>query len=334
MARLLLKMGATSSQADAQGCTAFYRYVEHGDTALVDTLLDNDKMGVKTAINHIVFGGYSWNPETTSPLHGAVQHGDPILVLKLLNAGAVPEVDFETWLKAAKVAPDMSNGLGDLERSKQTYKRSYESPLCAAIRYGNTESAMKLLECGANINAMTHDTNDAFTNDWRWRYTKGTTVLDLVRDMIGILSGYEEETPKMTKPELQPGLDAYLEKLGPGTYRHWTVSRDIQNKKTNFNLSMKSYEKQLKEVDKIRGVPEKLEAVKEALAGFRSLEEYMLSHGAKTFAELHPTIECEKRKRSSEDGKSKDKDKSYEYNFTFTVDADMTEARRDGYIEL
>ncbi|KAG8421228.1 hypothetical protein J3458_003123 [Metarhizium acridum] len=31
MARLLLKLGATSSQADAQGCTAFYRFIEHGD---------------------------------------------------------------------------------------------------------------------------------------------------------------------------------------------------------------------------------------------------------------------------------------------------------------
>lgn len=334
MARLLLKLGATSSQADAQGCTAFYRFVEHGDTELVDTLLENDKMGVKTAINHIVFGGYSWNPETTSPVHGAVQHGDSILILKLLNAGAVPEVDFDTWLKAAKIAPNLSGNLGDLDRSKKTYKRSYESPLCTAIRYGNIDGAMRLLENGANIDAMTHDTNDAFDNDWRWRYTKGTSVLDLVRDMIEILSKYEGEKSTVTKPEIQPGLDAYLEKLKPGTYKHWLVSRDVQIKKKNFRISIKSYEKHLQVVDNIKGAPEKLEAVTEALAGFKSLENFMISKGAKTFAELYPNIECEKRKKTSKDDREKDKDKNYKYEFVFRTDKDMTEARRDGYIEL
>ncbi|KAH0595957.1 hypothetical protein MHUMG1_06507 [Metarhizium humberi] len=334
MARLLLKLGATSSQADAQGCTAFYRFVEHGDTELVDTLLENDKMGVKTAINHIVFGGYSWNPETTSPVHGAVQHGDSILILKLLNAGAVPEVDFDTWLKAAKIAPNLSGNLGDLDRSKKTYKRSCESPLCTAIRYGNIDGAMRLLENGANIDAMTHDTNDAFDNDWRWRYTKGTSVLDLVRDMIEILSTYEGEKSTVTKPEIQAGLDAYLEKLKPGTYKHWLVSRDVQIKKENFRISMKSYEKHLQVVDNIKGAPEKLEAVTEALAGFKSLENFVISKGAKTFAELYPNIECEKRKKTSKDDREKDKDKDYKYEFVFRTDKDMTEARRDGYIEL
>lgn len=335
MARLLLKLGATSSQADAQGCTAFYRYVEHGDTELVDTLLETDKMGVKAAINHIVFGGYSWNPETTSPLHGAVQHGDPILILKLLNEGALPEVDFDTWLKAAKIAPDLSRNLGDLDRSKQTYERSYESPLCTAIRYGNIDGAMRLLDNGANINALTHDTNDAFTNHWRWRYTKGTTVLDLVRDMIEVLCEYEGENSNLTKPKIVPGLDASLAKLKPGTYRHWVVSRDMRTKEASFDTNMKSYEKRLKEIGHIKGAPEKLEAVNEALAGFKSLEQFMLSKDAKTFAELHPKVECEKRKtKTEEDQEQVKEEEDYEYKFTFQTDKDMTEARRKGYIEL
>lgn len=334
MARLLLKLGATSSQADARGCTVFYRYIEHGDTELVEALLENDKMGVKTAINHLVFGGYSWNPQTTSPLHGALQHGDPILILKLLNAGALPEVDFDTWLKAAKIAPDVSGNLGDLERSKQSYKKSYESPLCTAIRHGNTEGAMRLLENGADINAMTHDTNDAFTDDWRWRYTKGTSVLDLVRDMIEILSEYEGEESTVTKPEIQPGLDAYLEKLEPGTYRHWLVSRDVRQKKKNFDISMECYEKRLKELESVRGAAEKLEAVQDTLNGFKSLEKFMVTKGAKTFAELHPKIECEKRKNSSSEDEEESKNNDYKYDIVFRTDKDMTDPRHKGYIEL
>lgn len=334
MARLLLKLGATSSQADSQGCTAFYRFVQHGDTELVDTLLETDKVGVKAAINHIVCAGYSWNPETTSPLHGAVQHGDPILILKLLNAGALPEVDFDTWLKAAKVGPSLSNSLGDLDRSKQTYKRSYESPLCTAIRYGNIEGAMKLLENGADINALDHDSNDALTNDWRWRYTKGSSVLDLVRDMIGILSEYKGEKSSVTKPKLEPGLDASLDNLQSGTYKHWIVSREVGLKKKDFDNRMKWYEKRLTEMDDIKGAPEKLEAVNEALTGFKSLEQFMLSKDAKTFAELHPKIECEKRKRSTDEDRKQVEEKDYEYKFTFKTDKDMTEARSKGYIEL
>ncbi|KAG8421227.1 hypothetical protein J3458_003122 [Metarhizium acridum] len=291
-------------------------------------------MGVKTAINHIVFGGYSWNPETTSPIHGAVQHGDPMLILKLLDAGAVPEADFDTWLKAAKIAPHLSGNIGDLDRSKKTYKRSYESPLCTAIRYGNIDGAMRLFENGANINAMTHDTNDAFDNDWRWRYTKGTSVLDLVRDMIEILSEYDGEKSTITKPEIQSGLDAYLEKLKPGTHKHWLVSLDVQIKKKDFRTSVQSYEKHTEAVDNIKGAPEKLEAVTEALAAFKSLEKFMVSKGAKAFAELYPNIECEKRKKTSRDDGEKDREKDYEYEFIFRTDKDMTEARRDGYIEL
>ncbi|QPH00652.1 hypothetical protein C2857_004483 [Epichloe festucae Fl1] len=54
---------------------------------------------------------------SNSPLRGAVEHSGP----RLLDAGALPDVDFDTWLKAAKIAPGISRNFGDSERSKEAY---------------------------------------------------------------------------------------------------------------------------------------------------------------------------------------------------------------------
>ncbi|KAG6005267.1 hypothetical protein E4U21_000304 [Claviceps maximensis] len=336
MARLLLKLGATSSHADAQGCTAFYRYVEYGDTAIVDELLENDKTGIKSAINHIVLSGYSWNPETTSPLHAAVQRGDPILVLKLLNSGALAEIDFDTWLKAAKITPMMSRELGDLERSKKAYSRSYESPLITAIRSGNTEGAMYLLEHGPDIDALTQESNDMLNNNWRRNYVIGTSALDLVRDMIDTLSAYECEHSNLTRPVPIPGLDAYLEQIESGTYKHWMVSQDVRAKKKAFSESMRAYEKKLQGTQDAKGASEKLAAIEETLVAYQSLEKHMLSKGAKTFIDLFPKVDCEKRKKRDElqGDETENKSDNYIFQLAFKSDTDMTEARRDGYVEL
>lgn len=158
MAQLLLNLGATSSQGDTDGCTAFHRYVESGKLDLIDTLWENDKTGVKSAINHLVFGGNSWNPESIAPLNTAVALEDPILVLKLLEGGASADIDFETWLKAAKTSSTHSQSLGNLDDNKKKYLQSTEQPLIAAIRRGSADVATKLLEHGADPNALSTDT--------------------------------------------------------------------------------------------------------------------------------------------------------------------------------
>lgn len=334
MARLLLKLGATSSQADSQGCTAFQKYVDSGEDELIDTLLDNDKMGVKTAINHLVFTGYSWNPETTSPLHSAVEHGDSVLVLKLLNAGALTQIDFDTWLKSAKVSSTHSN-LGDLERSRKTYQKSMEQPLIAAIRFGNTDAALELLQNGADPNALTSETQLLLVEEYRRRWTKGTAALDLARDLIHELSKYTGEKTNTDKPLLKTGMGEYLQKLEPGTYQHWMVSKDVKHTKETFERDEKAFKKELKRVEALQGAAEKKEAVEEALTGLKAVEDALIAKGGKLFVELHPDIDAEKRTRSTRPNKREtEKPEEYKFDFRFTLDSDMNEARRDGYIEL
>lgn len=87
MVKLLLSLGATSAQADMDNWTALHRYVQLAHPELVDVLLDNDKVGARTAINHLSFARWYWG-NASSPLHCAITRGNSGLVHNLINAGA------------------------------------------------------------------------------------------------------------------------------------------------------------------------------------------------------------------------------------------------------
>lgn len=332
MAKILLQLGAVSSQADRNGMTAFQRYVESSKMAMIDTLIETDKTGVKTAINHLVFTGYSWNPKTIAPIHAAVEKGDPILVLKLLNAGASAEIDFETWLKAAKISPMQSGRLRDLETNKAAF-RHMEQPIIAAVRRGDPEIAAALLEKGADPNALTTDTQELLVHEYRRRWNKGMAVLDLVQKSIDGLKSELEKSSSPRKPQPLPGIDTFLNKFKPGTYQHWLVSTNIGYKNKEFEAQMKAFEKESKE--EAEGGAEKRKVLGEILVGLEQLKQTVIAKGGKLFAELYPDIKTADDTSSAESRSSYNEQlKPYDYIFTFKHDKDVTEKRRDGYIEL
>jgi ankyrin repeat protein len=103
MVNTLLRLGATSAQADMNGVTAFHVFVERNAKSLLDLLCENDPAGTKTAINHIAFGNYS---TSRSALQIAVQKGNLAAVRMLLDNGALPHIDFETWCVPFISRPD------------------------------------------------------------------------------------------------------------------------------------------------------------------------------------------------------------------------------------
>ncbi|KAF4945373.1 hypothetical protein FGADI_12012 [Fusarium gaditjirri] len=337
MANLLMRLGATSAQADSKGCTAFHRYVESGEVELIDTLLDNDKTGIKAAINHMVCDGSYWNAETIAPINTAVQSGDVALVLKLLTAGAAAHIDFDNWLKSAKVS-DMSGRLGNLETNQKMYKETVEQPLITAIRSGRTDVAIKLLESGADPNSLNTETHRLIFNEYQRNWNKGQSALDLVQKSLKRLRGFTVETNGPVKPREIPGMDECLGHFTPGSYSHWVVSEQVGSQKRSFASRLKRYEEDVKKNPEPRGVQEKLEAIKELSAGFKALEEELIGRGGKTFDELHPDIKTNLRNNaSSTSSRTKDEEKAikpFEFHFSFNNDRDMTEKRRDGYIEL
>lgn len=332
MAKLLLHLGAVSSQADRNGTTAFQQYVGSGKMEMIDTLFENDKTGVKTALNHLVFTGFAWRPKTIGPIHLAVENGDPILVLKLLNAGAKAEINFETWLKAAKISPVQSSRLHDLETNKAAFRRM-EQPIITAVRRGDPDAAVALLENGANPNALTPETQELLINENQRRWNKGVAVLDLVQRSIDGLKNELEETSGLRKPQETPGIDNYLDKFKPGTYQHWLVSSDIAAKKKIFESQMKAYERSREEAESDE--KEKKKILCEILGELEQLERTIISKGGKLFAQLYPDIKtAEDSNTIGSNNSNLDIPGPYEYIFKFSPDKDLTEERRDGYIEL
>ncbi|KAF4494819.1 ankyrin repeat [Fusarium agapanthi] len=337
MASLLMRLGATSAQGDSKGCTAFHRFVESGEVELIDTLLDNDKTGIKAAINHMVCDGSYWNAETIAPINTAVQSGDVALVLKLLTAGAAAHIDFDNWLKSAKVS-DMSGRLGNLEANQKMYKETVEQPLITAIRSGRTDVAIKLLESGADPNSLNTETHRLIFNEYQRKWNKGQSALDLVQKSLKRLRGFNVETTGPVKPRETAGMDEFLGHFTPGSYSYWVVSEQVESQKRSFASRLNRYEEDIKKNPEPKGVPEKLEAIKELSAGFQALEAELISRGGKTFDKLHPDIKTNLRNNpSSTSSRTKDEEKTikpFEFHFSFNNDRDMTERRRDGYIEL
>lgn len=337
MAQLLLKLGATSAQADPRGTTVLHRAIEKKSMQVIDVLWENDKAGLKTAINHLVFVGYGWNSTGLSPLHLALAHNDPIMVLKLLNMGAQPEVDFKTWLQAKKTTPSRASSLGDLERNQKMFKESTEQPIITAVHCGNYEAALELLVRDVQVNTLTSQTESLLKNEYSRSWNKGESLLDVVQYASEQISKYDGEKPTHHKPGEQIGIDTYLDKFEPGSYAHWRVSRAIKSTKESCKNQQKLYDEQLKKIAGNPAAQNKMDAVKEALENLKKLEQEIKRRGGKTFEELYPDIKTGGRQNNHLNSLSyppQPTPQVYEFAFSFMGENDMTETRRDGYIEL
>ena len=333
MAKLLLSLGATCSQADMDGWTALHRYVQSAPAQLVDVLLDHDKMGVKVAINHLTFAQHYWGL-ASSPLHAAISRGDLSLVLSLINAGARVETDFETWLKAAKMSAGTKR-LSTFDQNQHTYRSNKLSPLFVALSHStNVDLALELLDRGADPNEMSSQTYSIFRDNYSQRYTKGETVLDRVQDAIGHLRAYEGA--QSVKPSLRPGLDEALAGYMEGTYQHWVVSKDVVDIKKRHRDDVEKYEKAkcAARAKNDQTLAAQMAAVKGTIAGLVKLKKLLVSKGAKTFAELHPKYVKDNPTLYSKKKKGHGVVNPYEPGFKFFKIYDLTDARRAAYIEL
>ncbi|KAI1076745.1 ankyrin repeat protein [Whalleya microplaca] len=343
MAQTLLRLGATCSQADANGVTAFHRYIQSGAPSLVESLWDNDKRGLKTAINHIAISGSVHNGSTTTPLMTAIDRGDPILVLKLLGEGAKPQIDFDSWLKSAKFS--FEEQLRDYESNFERFQEMTEQPLIVAIKSPHPDTAIELLEQGADPNTITKSSYKVIRHVWA-RWQKGQTALDVVRDELHKFREYEGDKIQSTRsqgylrarneklePPLEPsGTTEFLEGFDEDTYQHWLVSTDIAEEFDAYKKALKHYEKKKENRAKLRGSMAKTEAIEDILSQLEKVEKALEGKGAKTFNQLHPDIKDPDE--SSNQSPKKSSGSPYSLDFKFSNAIDVTEARKGAYIKL
>ncbi|RYP71433.1 hypothetical protein DL771_004800 [Monosporascus sp. 5C6A] len=346
MTETLLSLGATSSQADNNGVTAFHRYIKRGAPELIGSLWANDKIGLKAALNHVAVTGCRWDSAATTPLMTAIDNGDPILVLKLLEAGANPEIDFDAWLKGAKLTSE--ENLGDYESNKKQFRKAAVQPLLVAIESPNPTIAIQLLDRGADPNVITQSSVVLLENTWARRHNRGESALDVVQESLAKLREYKGEKTLFNSPQsnygyngsikkafLQPpegpfGTSEFLEKFRDGTYQHWLVSTDIEDKVGAYKKELNRFEKQKNKTEHSGGLSKKKEAIRDAICQLEEVEKALKAKGAKTFKELHPEIEGPPA--ATDDAANPAA--PYDFDFIFKGTNDITNKRRTTYIEL
>lgn len=89
--KLLLKLGATSAQADMNHYTAFHQIVGENNNDLLDVILANDRPAALSVLNNLGSSDF-WGSDTDSPLTTATKKGYKDMAAKLLELGAKPEV--------------------------------------------------------------------------------------------------------------------------------------------------------------------------------------------------------------------------------------------------
>ncbi|KAI1288909.1 ankyrin repeat protein [Xylaria venustula] len=335
MCETLLSLGGTSSQADISGVTAFHRYVRDNNMKIIEALWENDKLGLKTAINHVAVSGNYWNRSATSPLMTAIDEGNSILVLKLLDAGANPEIDFDTWLKGAKFNGDLA--LGDYLYNQNMFSNYVEQPLLVAIRSSQPALALELLDRGADPSPITKASAEIVLHEYARRYNTGETALDVVRKILKELRKYNEY-PSTTKLHIgfvgeEPrGAAEFLSRFPEGTYHHWLVSSDIDRKKKQAKKAFDILKKEEKRVASLQGRDEKKEAIQDVISQLKKVQAALLEKGAKTFKEKYPDIETPQQFNGNKVPGMPQVD--YSFNVSFMGIKDLTPVRQIAYMRL
>ncbi|TLD12007.1 uncharacterized protein PgNI_03234 [Pyricularia grisea] len=331
MVKTLLSLGATSAQADMNSFTCFHQYAEAGATELLDLLNELDRAGVNNSINHVAVFRYG---KSFGPLQSAIKNGDTELVVHLLEAGAVAQIDFETWLKGAKQSSDYK--LVSASESEKFFRRSTEQPIILAALYGHPFIMMELLNRGADVNTINAQSQDLLDpTSYSRGYNSGQTLLDILRKQLETLRLYKGEEPSMPEPLPFMGDDKALEGAKPGSWKHLVVTTDIEAARQEHAERVKLHEILVRQLDALEGLQEKKTAILNLVQAFEQVESIIVEKGGKTFSELYPDIPAGSRRRfHSRNRVDYNSDVPYEFNHGFHPVKDMTPVREAAYVQL
>ena len=297
MARTLIQLGASSAQASMDQSTALQFYVADRPD-LLDTLANADATGVKRAINHLSVSGYKWSVSVTSPFMTAIEAKDSLTAIRLLSAGAKPEIDFATYMKAYQTRHDPPK---DSKQNKREFEQEHEQPVLSAVKHELPLLAKKLVEeHEVNPNTLTTDGYRVLNDEYSRRYTKGKSLLDKVKKQVKTLRKWEYKANEPEAPTPLRDDSEYLSGFGQDTYAFWSAQKQLHSAKKSYKRDLEGYEGNLERSKDRTGVSEKQEAIDHMINDFEKLETALVERGAKTFKDLHPEVkEPEKRDRHS-----------------------------------
>lgn len=182
--KLLLELGATSSQADLNHFTAFHYVVATNNQDVLDVLLENDRPVALSVLNNI--GSQMYGNDGDSPLTTAIQKGHKEMVSKLLSIGAKPTTDFDEWIKAYLAKNEYAKN-NTPDQNQKLWRDSVCQPIIAAAAKEMGESVRDLLAHGADPGTLEKSVHRVIETPLNAAYQVSESLLDIVQKKLKAL---------------------------------------------------------------------------------------------------------------------------------------------------
>jgi len=332
MAKTLLKLGASSTQADMSHNTPLHYIAQSDYNELLDIFQEHDGPAMQRAINHLVVQGdwYSSGYTFVSAFVSAVLAKNQVGATKLLEMGANYKFEISECLKTLKIQMPDAVRYG---REEKFVERQPKQPIFFAIQNDLPSVAIDLLQRGIDPNTFYTRKNDL-----------KETVLDCTnRHLKELQDSLKKEPPTWYKPYgipdpvvFEEADDSYLNVFQEGTYQRFAAKSQLERAKRNNERAAENNEQQkAKESEERPGEAEARKAVTELIADYESLKAELISREAKTWEELHPG-EQQEQPRDHQIRRNQQKQKPakpFKVEF-FRSSSGLSDVIQEGYVQL
>lgn len=338
--KLLLELGATTSQADLNHFTAFHYVVAANNHDILDVLLENDRPVALSILDNI--GSQMYGNDGDSPLTTAISKGYKEMVSTLLSLGAKPTTDFDEWIKAYLFKNEYAKR-NTPDQNQKLWRDSVCQPIIAAAAKEMGESVRDLLAHGADPSTLEKSAYRIIETPQNAAYQVAESLLDIVQKKLKALREFDESTGQnsgglfgssgnaITKePEKLEEESFYTKGLKEGTYEHWTALHDYQTKKQANTKEREAWKKAM-ERKKEEGLDEKKAAVATIVKELEKTEKALIEAGAKTFVEMYPDLP--KHQPHVYQPYQYPEPGPYKTNLSFRI-PDLNDAKKEGYMRL
>lgn len=182
--KLLLELGATTSQADLNHFTAFHYVVAANNHDILDVLLENDRPVALSILDNI--GSQMYGNDGDSPLTTAISKGYKEMVSTLLSLGAKPTTDFDEWIKAYLFKNEYAKR-NTPDQNQKLWRDSVCQPIIAAAAKEMGESVRDLLAHGADPSTLEKSAYRIIETPQNAAYQVAESLLDIVQKKLKAL---------------------------------------------------------------------------------------------------------------------------------------------------
>lgn len=277
----LISLGASSAQGDMEQIAALHYLVAKRKLPLLKACFEDDGPAARSVLNHLSLQDAYWQPKFDTPLTTAIKSGDEELVYTLLDAGAKPSIDVDSFVVAYTQWKDNGRAYG--WRGYDTgvaeiWKNYTFQPIFLALNNDMPSVIVKLLEAGADQNALDIEGNEAITHyEDNPRYAvAGGTLLDAVVAKICGLESAVNDPLVPPKPIVLEDDPAYLEASNPGSYEHWFLSKIVRVARNIVQQWQEERDNKLQQKEGRRGQQQRLDALRALRERFVNVRDQLL----------------------------------------------------------